>query len=89
MMELKIASQTITDETGRARRFHYSLLIDHIESGHFACEDYGVGIREEGGERTAIPGITTSAMRIDELLTLLVEHKVGPATLADVVDDWL
>ncbi len=89
MMELKIASRTITDQSGQSRRFHYFLLIEQIESGRFACEDYGVGVREEGGEQTAIPGITTSAMRIDELLTLLVEHQVGPTTLADVVSDWL
>lgn len=88
-MELKIASRTTTDELGRARRFHYSLLIDHIESGRFACEDYGVRIQEEGGEDAALPSITTSALRIDELLTLLVEHTVGPTTLKDVVDDWL
>ena len=89
MMELKIASRTIEDESGRTRRFHYALLIDQIESGHFACEDYGVSICEEGGDRTAVPGITTNATRIDELITLLVEHKVGPTTLADVVADWL
>lgn len=88
-MELKIASRTITDESGHSRRFHYILLIDQIESGHFACEDYGVGIHEEGGDYAAVPNITTSAMRIDELMTLLVEHKVGPTTLADVVADWL
>ena len=88
-MELKITSRTIKDEFGRARRFHYSLIIDQVETGRFACENYGVGIREECGDYAAIPNITTSAMRIDELMTLLVEHKVGPTTLADVVADWL
>lgn len=88
-MELNITSRTITDELGRARRFHYCLLIDQIEAGCFACEDYGVRIREEGGSEASLSGITSSAMRIDELLTLLVEHKVGPAALKDVVADWL
>ena len=41
------------------------------------------------GDTAAVPGITTSALRIDELMTLLVEHGVGPASLRDVVDDWL
>ena len=88
-MELSIATRTVTDEQGKPRRFHYALLIDLIESGSFACEDYGLRIREENGVSSAIPSITTSAIRIDELMTLLVEQKVGPTTLADVVADWL
>lgn len=88
-MELKIASRTVTDEQGRHRRYHYSVLVDQIESGNFACEDYGVQIREEGGDCAMVSSITTSAMRIDELMTLLVDNKVGPTTLGDVVADWL
>ena len=88
-MEFKITSRTITDEQGSPRKFHYSLLVDQIEGGHFACENYGVRITEEGGECASIPGITTSAMRIDELMTLLVEHRVSPTSLTDVVTDWL
>ena len=41
-----------------------------------------------GGE-SAVPRITTSAARIDELMTLLVDNQVGPAGLHDVVADWL
>ena len=44
---------------------------------------------EEQGEDETIPGITTSASRIDELMTLLVDNRVGPAGLRDVVEDWL
>ncbi len=88
-MELTVASCTITDEKGRLRRFHYSLLIDSIHSGCFFCEDYGVLISEENGDKASISGITTSADRIDELITLLVKHQVSPTALADVVADWL
>ena len=88
-MELKITSRTVTDEMGKQRRYHYSVLVDQIESGNFACEDYGVRIQEEGGDCAAVASITTSAMRIDELMTLLVENRVGPTTLGDVVADWL
>ena len=35
------------------------------------------------------PGITTSASRIDQLITLLVDNRVGPSGLSDVVADWL
>lgn len=88
-MELNIASRTVTDEQGRPRRYHYSLIVDQIESDCFSCEDYGVRIREEDGDSAAVSGITTSASRIDELLTLLVEHQVGPTSLDEVVADWL
>ena len=44
---------------------------------------------EDGGEDASVPGITVSAQRVDELLSLLVEHRVSPAALADVVADWL
>lgn len=59
------------------------------ESDTFSCENYGVRISEESGDTAAIPGITTSAVRIDELLTLLVEHGVSPTALPDVISDWL
>lgn len=89
MMELQIACRTVTDETGRQRRFHYSLLVEQIETEHFACENYGVRILEENGCASAVPGVTTSATRIDELFTLLVDNCVGPTALNDVVADWI
>ncbi|MCF2596404.1 DUF6514 family protein [Pseudoflavonifractor phocaeensis] len=88
-MEIKIATRQCEDARGRARRFHYYLTVDLVETDRFCCEDYGVRITEDRGESAAVPSITTSAMRIDELMTMLVEHQVGPAGLADVVADWL
>ena len=88
-MDLKVAARQCTDETGCTHRFHYFLTIDQEETGCFFCEDYGVRIADDAGGQTSIPRITTSASRIDELLTLLVEHLVGPAGLRDVVEDWL
>lgn len=88
-MELKIASRQCADQEGNSRKFHYFLTVDQEETPHFACENYGVRVAEEGGGETAISSITTSAARIDELLTLLVDNRVGPAGLADVVADWL
>lgn len=89
MMELKIASKALADEMGQSRRFHYFLLVDQLEAGDFLCENYGVKIAEEDGASACVHGITTSALRIDELVTLLVEHQVGPTALEDVVADWL
>lgn len=88
-MEIEIAARQYGDSSGKSRRFHYYLTVDLVETDRFCCEDYGVRIAEEQGESAAIPSITTSAVRIDELLTLLVDHQVGPAGLADVVADWL
>ena len=67
---------------------HLSLRPDGGQ-GTFCCENYGVHVWEEQGGDETIPGLTTSASRIDELMTLLVDHQVGPAGLRDVVEDWL
>ena len=32
MMELKIASRSLTDEAGKLRRLHYFLLVDELEA---------------------------------------------------------
>lgn len=88
-MEIKIATRQCRDDLGQQRRFHYFLTVELVESGAFCCENYGVRIAEEAGTTAAIPAITTSAARIDELMTLLVDSQVGPAALADVVADWL
>ena len=88
-MEYEIAVGSWRDEAGRLRRVHYYLQVETVESGSFCCENYGVRVSEEGGGSAAVPGVTTSAAGIDRLMTLLVEHKVGPAALADVVEDWL
>ena len=88
-MELKIASRNWTDLEGHPRSFHYYLTVDQIETPGFCCENYGVRIEEDGGDSACIPSITTSALRIDELMTLLTDHLVGPAGLHDVVSDWL
>jgi hypothetical protein len=88
-MELKIATCQCPDQLGQTHRFHYYLTVDEMKAPYFNCENYGVRIAEESGADTTIPAITTSASRIDELMTLLVDHQVGPTGLADVVEDWI
>lgn len=88
-MELMVAARHCVDQEGRGHSFHYYLTVDEVETPGFCCENYGVRVAEPGGGSTLIPGITTSAVRIDELLTLLTDNRVGPAGLADVVADWL
>lgn len=88
-MELKIATRQCRDQRGNPRHFHYFLTIDQEETPDFFCENYGVRVVDESGEEAAIPKITPSARRIDELMTLLVDNRVGPVGLADVVAEWL
>lgn len=88
-MEIKIATRQCRDQEGKQRRFHYYLTIGQEESPRFFCENYGVRITEDTGGESSVSGVTTSASRIDELLTLLVDNAVGPAGLNDVVADWL
>lgn len=88
-MKIKITTRTCTDETGRSHLFHYFLLAQPVDTGGLCCENYGVCIEDEQNNTVSIPSITTSATRIDQLITLLVEHLVGPAGLEDVIADWL
>jgi hypothetical protein len=78
---------------GQARNFDYHVLVDEAKAGgEFMCESYGVQVSSCGGDEPeicAIPNITTSVQRIDELMERLVGNVVTPTTLRDVVDDWL
>ena len=51
--------------------------------------DYGVEISTSLGEHSRIGGITVSPEEIVCLLDRLVRNSVTPATLRDVIDDWL
>jgi len=88
-MDIFIAERSIPDDTGRLRRFLYFLTVDTVDTGRFCFEDYGVRVTEPEVASVRVPSLTTSAVRIDELLTTLVDHLVGPAGLEDVVADWL
>lgn len=89
MEELPIATRCVKDNEGKAHQFHYNLVIEQIETGTFSCENYGVTVSEEDGDCVTISNITVDAERIDELITLLVEHEVGPVGAPDVIADWL
>ena len=88
-MELHITSRQAVGEDSSNHCFQYFLVVDQVDSGSFQCENYGVRIVEEGVSSAAVPGLTTSAVRIDQLMTLLADNAVGPAGLEDVIRDWL
>ncbi len=89
MRELFLKSVELVDSSGAIRRFDYSVLIGEMDVGAYACESYGVKVAEQGGEQASVENITCSASRIDELSELLTRNGVTPATLRDVVLDWL
>ena len=91
MRELLVESKQEEDAEGSPCKCDYYILVDEMAvAGGFACESYGVKVAEAGGgDVAAIPNITTSVTRIDALMELLTRNFVTPATLEDVIDDWL
>lgn len=71
----------------RCRGFQvwYYLLEEEPEGGGTS---YGVGVELEG-ESAAVPGLSPSRRRVEELAERLVRGTVTPVALRDVVDDWL
>lgn len=89
IMDLHIATRSLPDQSGRLRTFHYFLTVDVVEANRFCCENYGVRITEDEKNSVLVPALTTSAERIDQLMTTLVDNGVGPAGLRDVIEDWI
>ena len=90
MRELKLDLFSLYPDLGDQGAYDYSILVDQVDVGAFACESYGAAVTSRRtGERSVVPNITVSIPRTDELMELLVRNQVGPAHLRDVVDDWL
>lgn len=89
MRELFLKTLKITDEAGAVRCYNYYILIGQMSVGAGSCESYGVKIAERGGDEMQVPDVTSSAARIDELCELLLRNTVTPASLTDVLSDWL
>lgn len=89
MSEFAIATRNLKDDVGNPRTFHYAITVDLLDEASISLENYGVHIWEDSGPSIQVRRITTSALRIDELLTVLVDNLVGPAAAKDVIADWL
>ena len=90
MRELKLDLYSLYPDLKLEGAYDYSILVDQVEVGAFSCESYGVSVTSRiTGERAAVPNITVSVPRIDELVEKLVRNQVGPIHLRDVIDDWL
>lgn len=90
MRDLFLKTLRLSDELGTVHSYDYYITIDEMDVGRFACESYGVKIVDrDGGGTAAVPHVTCSQERIDELCQLVVDNGVTPVTLRDVVADWL
>lgn len=87
-MEIKVAARQIENERGSLCSLVYYLTIELVETPRFCFERYGVRIRDQNGTSACTAPLTSSATEIDELITLLVDNRVTPVTLQDVVTDW-
>lgn len=70
----------------------YFVTIDELTdmASGIQLETYGVGITiYERGQTAYIPNVTFSKTAVLKLSELLSENLVTPATIGDVVEDWL
>ncbi len=89
MKKIPVYEETWQDEQGKERAYEYYLLVEEVRADKFFCEEFGVAVREKSGEESEIRGITCQKQRVEDLLSLLCEHRVSPITLGDVLADWL
>lgn len=92
MREMFVGTRDELGEDGAVYHFAYYVLIgEMMVNDGFACESYGVKIADAScpEEAVSVPNLTVSASRIDELMGILTRNLVTPASLRDVVDDWL
>ena len=76
-------------ESPEGSGYRYAILVDEMAVGGLCCESYGIKVTGPDGDSQAVPNITVSAGRIDELAELVCRNQVSPVTLRDVVEDWL
>lgn len=89
MREIKIQSCDVLDQNGGKLRFDYYIVVEQVPmGGTFDVESYGVKI-VNGDECKLVPNLSVSRKTIENLMGKLVANQVGPATLRDVIDDWL
>lgn len=88
MQETYIDTRSCLDEEGLLHTFRYFLLTRQIPAGSFLFQEYGVMVEETGVGSVQIAHVTHSQPKIEQLLSLLVQHAVTPVDLPDVVEDW-
>ena len=86
MREIKYREITTHAEDGRPLSLSYLILVDKSKQP----ERYGVKVVEESsGEAAQALDLTTDTKRIYDMVDKLAKNAVTPASLADIVADWL
>lgn len=76
--------------TAPSNQWTYALLVEDIEAEGFHCESYGILVCEPStGEETAARHITVNGAEALALLERVARLAVSPATLRDVIEDYL
>ena len=90
MREMIMCEKKIRTDNGEKLTLIYSVTIDELYAASVVVESYGASIAaRELGDVSRVRHITHRGDEIFELASLLSSNDVTPATLADVVDDWL
>lgn len=80
-----LRKRLVVESRCRAFQARYYLLEEEPEGGGAS---YGVEVELEG-ESAAVPDLSPSRRRVEELADRLARGTVTPVALRDVVDDWL
>ena len=92
MRKMFIDQKKIASDIGKSLTLTYSVTIDELSdsSSYTGFESYGLAIGiEENGEELCIRHITLRSCEIMALATTISSNCVTPATLPDVIDDWI
>lgn len=81
MVETLIAVQTVKGENGEVYNYSYYRLEEK--------NSYGVCIKDQKGAMAMIPNVTTKRCSVNTLLRKMIRCGVSPASMRDVVEDWL
>ncbi len=92
MRQMEICRKTVELYSEKPSTLVYYVTVEEETdpASGAVLEAYGVGVAIiETGETEIIPDVTFSKSDILSLIELLAYHLVTPATVSDVVSDWL
>ena len=92
MRKMTVCKKKATTDSGQTLTLVYAVTVDELSADTLdtGIESYGVSIAaEEMGEEVCIRHITHSSAEILTFTERISKNFVTPATLADIVHDWL
>ena len=92
MRQMEICRKRTRLDTESDCTLVYYITVDDLTEPHsgMELESFGVGVTIcENGETGIVPNVTFSKTGVLTLADLLAFHLVTPATVRDIVEDWL